>query len=367
MKATGSITNNWIMSPGKDLGWLFLPLVACWIILLSLPNETIQKDLPVWVWVSFVLVVDVGHVWSTLFRTYFDKQEFRNHRKLLILAPIICFILFFIIAGASQKLFWTILAYVAVFHFVKQQYGFLAIYKSRNQDWRIKKIFKDKWIIYLSMIYPIAYWHLTGREFSWFISGDFVAIGNWLTNVDELLIYCNWAYWILIFSWLVEEIILSQGQGKDISLGKISWLLLTAFNWYFGIVYFNSDLIFTVTNVVAHGVPYFVLITYYNRQKANIQNERYKATWIPPVILIGTVFLLAFGEEYLWDLLLYRDNPELFSIFFPYTESTLSSPILQALALAILTVPQATHYVLDGYIWKNNQRNPFMKLIFFKK
>jgi len=277
--------------------------------------------------------------------------------------------LFFAIAAVSQNLFWTVLAYVAVFHFIKQQYGFLAIYKSRNQDWQIRKIFKDKWIIYLSMIYPVIYWHLAGRDFSWFITGDFVLMQNWLAprNLDLFLGYTNWLYWMIILAWLVEEFIISARPGNRISWGKIFWLLLTAFNWYFGIIYFNSDLIFTVTNVVAHGVPYFVLILYYNHQKANIKKVENRLTWVPAVVLLVTVFLLAFGEEYLWDLLLFRDNPDLFSVFFPYTESTLRLPIMQAFALAILTVPQATHYVLDGFIWKSNHRNPFMKLIFFKK
>ena len=219
------------------------------------------------------------------------------------------------------------------------------------------------------MIYPVIYWHLAGRDFSWFITGDFVLMQNWLAprNLDLFLGYTNWLYWMIILAWLVEEFIISARPGNRISWGKIFWLLLTAFNWYFGIIYFNSDLIFTVTNVVAHGVPYFVLILYYNHQKANIKKVENRLTWVPAVVLLVTVFLLAFGEEYLWDLLLFRDNPDLFSVFFPYTESTLRLPIMQAFALAILTVPQATHYVLDGFIWKSNHRNPFMKLIFFKK
>ncbi len=40
-----------------------------------------------------------------------------------------------------------------------------------------------------------------------------------------------------------------------------------------------------------------------------------------------------------------------------------NSPFLIALFTAILTLPQATHYVLDGFIWKFGQTNPNLKKI----
>jgi hypothetical protein len=33
----------------------------------------------------------------------------------------------------------------------------------------------------------------------------------------------------------------------------------TLSSWFFGIVYFNNDLVFTLLNVVSHGIPYMAL------------------------------------------------------------------------------------------------------------
>ena len=74
--------------------------------------------------------------------------------------------------------------------------------------------------------------------------------------------------------------------------------------------------------------------------------------------------LLAFGEEYLWDMFLNRSRSALFEWFFAYPLHALQTPLGQALALALLSVPQVTHYVLDGFIWKNNEKNPYLKKVF---
>ena len=42
--------------------------------------------------------------------------------------------------------------------------------------------------------------------------------------------------------------------------GKDIVVFTTAVCWYVGIVSFNSDFAFTVTNVITHGVPYIVLV-----------------------------------------------------------------------------------------------------------
>jgi len=349
--------NPWLFNKNLDLAILYAPVWICWLVAFLLPQSIIQQESPLWIWIVFVIGIDVSHVWSTIFRTYTDKEEFNQHRKLLIYAPIACFILAFLIASISFHFFWRCLAYLAVFHFVKQQYGFMRIYKAKARDFR-KKLFNDNWVIYLSMLYPILFWHLDmDRSFSWFVEGDFIQIHM----NSQVLYYINFIgtalYLLILLGWLIEEIIL-----KDVSIPKILWVLTTAGNWFIGIIYFNSDLIFTITNVIAHGVPYMALVIFYQNKKESIKHVKRSIPLIATV-LIG-VFFLAFFEEYLWDMLVYRDNVELFTSLFsyPFFENT---QIIQHLGLALLAVPQTTHYVLDGFIWKNNEKNPYLKKALF--
>ena len=158
------------------------------------------------------------------------------------------------------------------------------------------------------------------------------------------------------------------GRSRKVPTGKILWLLTTAGNWYLGIVHFNSDIVFTLTNVIAHGVPYIALIFFYIDKKSSIKAPERPASkaQIGTSILSIMIFslLLAFGEEYLWDMFLNRSRSALFEWFFAYPLRALQTPQGQALALALLSVPQVTHYVLDGFIWKNNEKNPYLKKVF---
>jgi hypothetical protein len=80
-------------------------------------------------------------------------------------------------------------------------------------------------------------------------------------------------------------------------------------------------------------------------------------------MMLLVILILAFGEEYLWDAWIYRDNEAFFGSVLPLTKEALSNPWLQAAGIALLTIPQATHYILDGFIWKGNDKNPYVKKV----
>lgn len=355
----------WLFSKHIDLAALYLPIWLCWMVLFNLPSEYLQADIPLWVWVLFVLCIDVGHVWSTIFRTYLDKEEFREHKTLLMVAPLISFVVVATIAFVSTFWFWRLLAYLALFHFVKQQYGFLALYKMKAQDFGIKKIFQDKWVLYLATLYPVVYWHFAeGLYFSWFVTNDFINLRSlfdissrfWVLFFQPL----NILYWLIIIAWTVEE----WQRSHKVNTGKILWMLTTAINWYVGIVYFNSDLAFTVTNVVAHGIPYLTLIIYYQYQKKGIKGDGLTTAYRVAAAILPVVFFLGWLEEYFWDMLIYGDRGYFFGAVIAYPFDLLQSPLAQAIGIGCLALPQLTHYIIDGFIWKSNESNPYVRQIF---
>ncbi len=367
---------SWLFSKKKDLILLFTPIWASWIICFLLPEKTLNNEVPIWIWVVFVIGIDVSHVWSTIFRTYLDRDEFYNHRKLLTLTPLITLIIVAVVSVISINLFWRLLAYFALYHFLKQQYGFLALYKLKSGIRHTKHFFKDKWVIFFSMLMPVFYWHLNSdRNFNWFEEGDFInlktfLIDSSLLNISSFEVLNKWIsliYFLVIVGWLIEEIRITSKHKLPIQWGKVLWLLTTAFNWYLGIVYFNSDLAFTLTNVIAHGVPYMTLIFHYVERKQIIKNPLYELSFfrisIQVLFMLFILFCLSFGEEYCWDMLLFREKNEIFETLFKYPIAKINHPMVQALFFGILSVPQITHYVIDGFIWKNNPSNPYIKKI----
>tara|TARA_B100001105_G_C22354586_1_gene427359 strand:- start:85 stop:1197 length:1113 start_codon:yes stop_codon:yes gene_type:complete len=360
---------NWLFNRRTDLFLLGLPVWLCWIVFFLLPDRLIYIGVPLWVWVVFILGIDVSHVWSMIFRTYLDPEEFSRHKLTLCLTPIIVFIFSFGVAFLSSDWFWRILAYLAVFHFIKQQYGFMMLYKTRSGDFNSQQVLPDKWVIYLSMFYPLAHWHLVPkRNFSWFIENDFIFFHQWFHHswLMFMLNVANILYWLIILGWVGQEVWVMRKVGMGINTGKIIWVLTTASNWYLGIIFFNSDLVFSVSNVVAHGVPYLVLITWYVIRKRDLLRRvpllrLIRVRWV--LLIIGGSLLLAFFEEYGWDLFLNGEKRRFFSHFLPYSFEVLTNPIGRALATAILSLPQITHYIIDGVIWKNNKKNPHLKPI----
>lgn len=353
----------WLFSKRTDLIFLFLPVWAVWIWAFSSDLE--DKSLPTWAWFIFILGIDVSHVWSTVFRTYLNKKDRLNHKKPIRYIPLILLPILFGVAAYSTQLFWSILAYVAIFHFVKQQYGFMALYTFKNQEKSspAKKRF-DKIVIYTGMLYPVLFWHFDkGRSFNWFIEHDFIPLSN-LIETTQIFNYLNIVYFLLLFTWVVSEIRLAKQNG--FAWGKVFWVVSTSLNWFLGIVYFNSDYIFSVTNVVAHGIPYLVLVIKYKIGEEEI--EKGSKLQITDAILnvfsvLILVFFIAFFEEYFWDMLVNLEHQEIFEAVSPYWINIEDSPILIAFCTALLTLPQATHYVLDGIIWKFNQSNPNLKKI----
>ncbi len=227
-------------------------------------------------------------------------------------------------------------------------------------------------MIYFGMLYPVFYWHInTARNFSWFIEGDFFNLRSALTslpfiNQSTLLISNNIltaTYFLVIIAWLTEEIYHHRKGALYFPWGKWLWILTTALNWFIGIVYFNSDFVFSLTNVVAHGIPYLALIFFYTeRKKAQAAGKfTISSALINVIFMLMVVFILALGEEYLWDMFMYRDNENFFQQILTYPFRALETPFAQALALAFLSTPQVAHYIIDGYIWKANSKNPYIK------
>jgi hypothetical protein len=360
--------NGWIMSKSGDLLLWFVPVWLLWIVFFSNSDYFQSIDLPIWGWVIFILGFDVSHVWSTIFRTYLEKDEFKSHKKVLIIAPILVFSISIILLNISVLMFWRVMAYIAVFHFIKQQYGFLMLYKFKAKE-NYKQLISDKFIIYFATLYPIVFWHFNSQSnINWFVENDFIKMTLVYDNPglqDTIFFYCNVLYWLVIGLYFILE--LKAFKTQQVSIPKLLWVMTTAVNWWFAIVYFNSDLIFSITNVVAHGLPYISLVYFYKMKKEHIvtqQPVKLKTRFKFLGILLLTIISIAMVEEYLWDMLVYRDHSEFFDSILPYSFEQLTSHWTLILVIALLALPQQTHYLIDGFIWKFNAKNKHIKQIF---
>ncbi len=289
-------------------------------------------------WLLLVVGVDVAHVYSTLFRTYFSSAGLKEYKKPLIVIPIMCFFVSFAVAFHSVSTFWRALVYIAVFHFIKQQVGFVRIYKEAK--WSLEEL-----MIYAITLTSIFLWHLSpARIFHWFIKDDFYYLEFLSVSLKKQLYFYseNLLLWTVFFYFVFR--IYGFTKNRNFSgYQAFTLVVATFFSWYFGIVRSQSDFIFTMTNVLTHGIPYLAIVWTTQKKEKTYFSELY--------VFVFMLLVIAFVEEGFWDALIWREHEDLFSGF--YFLNSANSAFAKALALALLILPQLSHYILDGFIWKS--------------
>ncbi|MEP6925308.1 MAG: hypothetical protein ABI954_12650 [Pyrinomonadaceae bacterium] len=346
-----AVTNLWLFSPAVDLGALAGSAIVSLILLgVGARFGLLNGDSPQWTWVSAVLLIDVAHVWATGFRVYFDREELRRRFWLYVLVPLFGYIVGVALYSESALLFWRVLAYLAVFHFVRQQRGWVALYRRKLNETDSVGKWIDAAAVYLAAIYPLVFWHANlPRNFEWFVSGDFETF-----SIFSSLEQITFPLYVLALSlYALKSIYLAlfrnfYNPGKDIVV------VTTAVCWYLGIVAFNSDYAFTVTNVIIHGVPYFALIYWYARKKRETATRTYRLFSTNIVFFLSILWLLAYTEELLWHRGVWHEREWLFGTGWDLENFKLYF-------VPLLALPQLTHYVLDGFVWR--RKNASFKLI----
>ena len=338
----------WLFGPRTDmLTFAGSAIVAVSVVIGAQTVGRLNSDTPEWLWVTSVLLLDVAHVYATGFRVYFDVQELKCRPWLYVLTPVLTFGVACAVWSESHAGFWRVLAYLAVFHFVRQQYGGVILYRRRGNEQDSVGYWLDTLTIYAATVFPLLWWHChLPRKFWWFLPGDFFALPVRVASVLEPV------YWLILIGWCIYRgrgyLQRAQGTPAIVSPGRDVVIISTVVCWYLGIVALNSDLAFTVTNVIIHGVPYIVLVYWFQRRRGDGRGLRRSRL----AIFLGAIWFLAYAEELLWDNGLWHERPWLFGRMWQLSGA-------QDWLVPLLVVPQVTHYVLDGFIWKRRVRGDF--------
>lgn len=341
----------WLVSRRWDLAVFGgSALLGFGLLLLGWVSGDLEGDTPVWLWVATVVGVDVAHVWATAYRVYLDPEERERRPGLYAGIPAAAYVGGVLLYSASPALFWRVLAYVAVYHFVRQQYGWVALYRRRlGADGRL-----DRWLdtaaIYSATLYPLVYWHANlPRAFAWLIGGDFVpGLPKEAASALLPLHLAITAAYLLRQVWLLAT-------RRPVSAGKNLVVATTWLTWYVGIVAFDSDYAFTVTNVLVHGIPYLAFVHRWGRARFEASPFPVARVFRPRAwpLYLAPLLAAAWLEEWGWDRLLWHENGSLFA-----GPDLMPSAALLALLVPLLALPQATHYLLDAWIWRVRPENP---------
>jgi hypothetical protein len=160
--ATETITNHtrpraismrWIINAREDLIW-FVGSVASSYALLILYVTGVLPLIPMVA--GWSILIDAPHVFGTFSRTYFDRSEWKT-RKRLMLGSLLFFVIgpLMVLAGVGFTFFF-IAALWAYYHLVKQHYGFMVLYKKKNNDLAPVDNALDRLLLLFAFNYPFV-------------------------------------------------------------------------------------------------------------------------------------------------------------------------------------------------------------------
>ncbi len=150
---TGVISLRWIISARDDLIWLIGSVLSSYALLVLYVSGILPLVPMVALW---AILIDAPHVFGTFSRTYFDRTERRTRSRLLwgsllffAVGPIM------VLAGVGLIIFF-IAALWAYYHLVKQHYGFMVLYKKKNNDLAPVDNALDRLLVLFAFNYPFV-------------------------------------------------------------------------------------------------------------------------------------------------------------------------------------------------------------------
>ncbi len=333
---TSAISLRWIISGREDLVW-FIGSVVSSYALFALYVGGILPLIPMVA--AWAILIDAPHVFATFSRTYFDRTE-RTSRKRLLWGSLLFFVVgpLMVLLGLGLVFFF-LAALWAYYHLVKQHYGFMVLYKKKNNDLMRADNFLDRAFLLLAFTYP----------FVAFVARDPDAMkrvpASLQAGVNGLEIVLLIATIASALAWLFRQ---AQRAVQGQALNVPKYLLLAAaipMHWVVLLTPMpNKPIAIVAILTIYHNLQYHRLIWFHNKKYTNGDDckERYGAA---ELISRRLIYYIAFGVLFgLWYQL-----PRQF-VGRSADPTALSTPL--QLFAAFFWGYAFIHYYLDSKIWR---------------
>lgn len=316
---TSERSAKWIINQREDLIWFIGSALTGYLVLLLMTSTS--AVFVALVSLLFTFGINLPHFYSTVTRTYFDREARRKNPYLLlsivpfvILCPVTVWFLGFK-PLVTLGMFWGAL------HVSKQHFGFVAIYKKKAADFTDFKL--DKNFTLFSLITPFV-----------------------LFNLNYLSVPLRYIAPIALLAQLAFAAVYLRRQIVKYTAGQVmNWpklQLLAAFiplHWL-AFYYATSDplksiAVFGIATSIGHSFQYMRLTWFHNKNRYQGRRERHGLAslvssrayfFYAAVVIMGAIVVLPkFSIEpgNLWN--------------------------------ALFIAPTLTHYLIDSKIWRTRE------------
>ncbi len=148
-----ALSMRWLINARDDLIW-FIGSVASSYLLLFVYLKGWLPLIPMMA--MWAILIDAPHVFGTFSRTYFDKTERRGRARLLWGSLLFFAVGPLMVLAGGGLLFFFFAALWAYYHLVKQHYGFMVLYKKKNNDLAKVDNVLDRVFLLFAFNYPFV-------------------------------------------------------------------------------------------------------------------------------------------------------------------------------------------------------------------
>ncbi len=339
---------RWIISARDDLVWFIGSVFSSYALLVLYISGVLPLIPMVALW---AILIDAPHVFGTFSRTYFDRAERRSRGRLLwgsllffVVGPIMVF------AGLGLGFFF-LAALWAYYHLVKQHYGFMVLYKKKNNDLAPLDNALDRLLLLFAFNYP----------FIAFIARDAEAMtrvpASLRFGVNGLATILLAGTIILFVAWLIRQAQrLITGETLDVP----KYLLLAAaipMHWIVLLTPMpHKPIAIVAILTIYHNLQYHRLIWFHNQKytrssPANTDQDRRKQFGAAELISRRLLYYIAFGIVF---GIIYQGPRQVLGYFSLKNGAGLNNEQSFAMQLGIsfLWGYAFIHYYLDSKIWR---------------
>jgi hypothetical protein len=333
-----AVSLRWIISGRDDLVWFIGSVLTSYFLLLVYVTGLVPLVPMVAAW---AILIDAPHVFGTFSRTYFDRAE-RRARKRLLLGSLAFFIVgpLMVLTGAGL-IFFFLAALWAYYHLVKQHYGFMVLYKKKNNDLASVDNALDRVFLLLAFTYPFVAFVGMDKEAMARVPASLHSIVGGLAKV--LLV----ATIIVALMWLARQV------GRAITglpLNVPKYLLLAAaipMHWVVLLTPMpHKPIAIVAILTIYHNLQYHRLIWFHNKKYAQGEDSRERhggAELISRRLLYYLSFGLVFGILY--------QGPRQYTLAYLLSNNQQETFWIQ-MAASFLWGYAFIHYYLDSKIWR---------------
>ncbi len=270
----------------------------------------------------FTALFDHPHIFQTFSRTHGDDAEFRRHRRTHTwgLAALIAAGFVISAAGWSPQL----IVFAAIFgqwHIMRQHWGFIRIYKRRNDDLARWDNLVDGAVFYLGMAAFFLY-DYTGNPRETVIYG---ALKAPFPNLPDLLVDAVWYGFCVALAIYAARQLWRVRRGRRLNTPKL--LFMTAALSTHGLVFFFTATPFLVAEALEtayHNVQYQGFIAHYQKRRFAVRGLA--GRWLLWAMVYGAIVGVIEIVALYW--------PSCSWLFVPF-------------AMIVIY-----HYYVDGKIWR---------------